>query len=925
MGKRHVPFIIVAVLVLGLSIQMSALGDRGDFGGEVTADTDPPTFGQDLTLGTGTTGDRFDFNITVGDDTGVVTVSVDYWFGPSGSKTNKAMSMVAGTQTNGEWWAAITMPSDTTTVMNYNFTAADAASNTNSTVATPVILLDNDNPVIVDTSPSAATTGDLFTFSANVNDNIGVDQVRVVYWYGASSTSPVDIPMIPVSTTGMGNGTYELAVTTRTDTVEPINYEIVAFDAFGNFDNTTGSVEMGDNDGPEFGADSSDLGATTGDMFHIAIIINDNVGVDMAFVNYWFGVGPMTNVSMDPGTLNAHGNGTYYYNMTIPGFSMDALSYNIAVNDTAGNWILSQDSVVAVVDNDPPELGFDTSHVKGEANFSFEVDAWDNIGIDHVNLTYYFDGSAPMTVTLDPVLTMLNGNGTHGNFTVAIPQGGRVILHYSFEALDVNGMRTSTEEEILDFSDVVPPEFGPDDTWDEVFKGLDFNFSITVKDDVDVGEVHVEYRFGSGAIENVTMFQDGDVWTLTVTAPRNPNGPLFYMFHANDTNDNWNSTDEASRVMLNKLPVVAEIPEVTVTEGTEEGVNITTYLSDENDPVSALEIGSDAPGVTVDGHSVMLLYDAWMDDHAIEVWVTDGEDTVYTNISVTVINVNDDPAITSTPPAEGMVNSQYTYQVYFDDEDPADTHTYRLDTYPAGMEVGTSGEVTWTPSEGQEGSHSVDLAFSDGSVEVHQTWTIEVAAEDVNHPPEFTGDPPLAVNAGNVYTYDADASDQDGDTLTYSLIDGPTGATIDEGTGEVSWTTVADKRDVTEDENFTVSVSDGELEVERTFTVTVTYPVDAAPSIEGTIPVVSLEKVGSVDLAAYMSDPDDPVESLIWRVEGGNDNLFNAAIDGNKLYIQPLKGAKGSATVQLILVDPWGKTDSYDLSVKVDRPDVDEE
>jgi hypothetical protein len=42
--------------------------------------------------------------------------------------------------------------------------------------------------------------------------------------------------------------------------------------------------------------------------------------------------------------------------------------------------------------------------------------------------------------------------------------------------------------------------------------------------------------------------------------------------------------------------------------------------------------------------------------------------------------------------------------------------------------------------------------------------------------------------SADVYAYDADAVDIDGDTLTYSLVSGPSGASIDPATGLVKWT-----------------------------------------------------------------------------------------------------------------------------------------
>ena len=64
-----------------------------------------------------------------------------------------------------------------------------------------------------------------------------------------------------------------------------------------------------------------------------------------------------------------------------------------------------------------------------------------------------------------------------------------------------------------------------------------------------------------------------------------------------------------------------------------------------------------------------------------------------------------------------------------------------------------------------------------------------VAAKAVNDAPKFTSSPVTRATAGQLYTYDVNAIDQDaGDKLTYSLILSPTGMTIDADTGLIQWT-----------------------------------------------------------------------------------------------------------------------------------------
>jgi len=68
------------------------------------------------------------------------------------------------------------------------------------------------------------------------------------------------------------------------------------------------------------------------------------------------------------------------------------------------------------------------------------------------------------------------------------------------------------------------------------------------------------------------------------------------------------------------------------------------------------------------------------------------------------------------------------------------------------------------------------------------------------------------------YTYDAEATDPDGDVLIFSLIAKPRGMSIGSSTGIISWTPTTNQIGLN---NVTVSVSDGSLTAEQSFDITV--------------------------------------------------------------------------------------------------------
>src|SRR5262249_51682384 len=75
-----------------------------------------------------------------------------------------------------------------------------------------------------------------------------------------------------------------------------------------------------------------------------------------------------------------------------------------------------------------------------------------------------------------------------------------------------------------------------------------------------------------------------------------------------------------------------------------------------------------------------------------------------------------------------------------------------------------------------------------------QQFVLSVIQDLPNQPPVFTSTPVTQAYVNTPYTYQAAATDADQDALSYSLIYGPAGMTVDAGTGLVQWTPTADQR-----------------------------------------------------------------------------------------------------------------------------------
>lgn len=178
----------------------------------------------------------------------------------------------------------------------------------------------------------------------------------------------------------------------------------------------------------------------------------------------------------------------------------------------------------------------------------------------------------------------------------------------------------------------------------------------------------------------------------------------------------------------------------------------------------------------------------------VEVLVSDssgGEATQAFVLTVGDVSSNPNaPTLLGSPGSTGVVGQLYFYQPIASDPDPGDTLTFSLGVEPGGVNLDIdSGRVTWIPDGSQVGTQSLQLLVSDGQGgQASQSWTVEVAATAVNQPPVIQSTPPLIAQVGMTYSYAMAAVDPDLESVTYGLVNGPAGMSVDPVTGLVTWT-----------------------------------------------------------------------------------------------------------------------------------------
>jgi len=893
----------------------------------VISDNDAPEI-NDTASGPPTTGDQITFWANVTDNTAVDTVDLYYWFGLADDSIKVSMIPVNITASgNGTYVCNITVPSSASNLFHYYIQAVDVFTNWYSSTHWNIIVGDNDPPwLLFDDTDDNATTGDPLKFGINVSDNIDIQSIWVIYQHGSDLANRTNASMTALVTSGLGNGTYTYEFDVPHNSTSPIFYHFEVSDSAGNWNRTSKvRVEVTDNDAPVIVQDLSDTLPTTGDPFQFKVEVTDNIQVMRVYVGYIVDINKdLTILNMTEDQVTPGGNGTYVAFINIPLSTLPRspyLGFNIVVLDPSMNRAFTTWQQINITDNDPVILGVDltdTTATTGDP-FHFGIHAHDWVGISVVEVVYWFDGQgsvANVTMEEGPRMTRI-----HDGLT--IPGNSTASLHYYFQAWDVSGNWNRTIERVVTVLDNDGSTFGTDDTDQSPVKGKTIEFSIYVLDNIGVDEVYVVYRFGNDAENNDTMIA-GNPFTLAVAVPRNPKTPIHYRFVALDLYGNWAETEEGQVDPVN-APPRCDYDEVwVIIEDEETRLDLTAYLTDDNDPVSVLTLSETAQNVTVEGLILVGNYNIWVPDHSFQLTLTDGESASQYTIAISIVNANDAPVFHDKPPNTAQVWTLYSYTPAFFDEDPDDTHTLLLVDKPVGMTIDGDGIIRWTPQRSQHDWNDVLVSLSDGTATVYREWSILVTvpvSEPNNREPLLLNKSREHATAGELYTWQIDMEDPDGDTIRYHLIEAPEGATLDNGTGLLQWTPPYPTEPGSHMDTFRIEATDGVNTVPIEFTVRTRFPVNQAPSIVGTIPDVRTDKRYVMDLSPYTDDPDDPAINLTWSIAGEHDTLFSASIVDGKLVIDPVKGAKGSDTIALVLKDPSGATDDQEIEVRVGSTD----
>ncbi len=440
-----------------------------------------------------------------------------------------------------------------------------------------------------------------------------------------------------------------------------------------------------------------------------------------------------------------------------------------------------------------------------------------------------------------------------------------------------------------------------------------------------------------------SLQDNGDSVTLRWTPGAGDVGGTSITLRVEDTRGGVDTVTFAVTVKnVNDAPILAVPADDTVAEGGSYSDTLEAFDADVplGDVLTFSVVSGAPPGFALNGStgvmSLTTINDAQVGVHEITVRVTDNDgetdDAVFT---LTITNVEEDPTLTAIPNLSTNEDALFTRTAVANDPDPGASITFSLDTAPAGMTINAStGAISWTPVDADVGVHSVVVRATDDTARF-DTEDFSLTVTNTNDAPAFTSVPVTVATEESPYTYTATATDDDldsGDTLTFSAVTLPSWLNFNTATRVLSGT--PDDADVGS-HSVTLRVSDGTVNVDQSFTVTVA-PINDAPTLDtigpfstGGAPIAFVVDEGqTLSFSVVGSDVDDVV-GLTYTHSVILDSVVDATTNATSgaFTFTPTFDEAGEYTFEFSITDPDGAFDTEIVTITVNdvnrRPDFD--
>jgi hypothetical protein len=343
---------------------------------------------------------------------------------------------------------------------------------------------------------------------------------------------------------------------------------------------------------------------------------------------------------------------------------------------------------------------------------------------------------------------------------------------------------------------------------------------------VNAGGTYVEP--GATATDNL----DGDLTSSIVidASAVNTSIPGDYLVTYNVSDVAGNAATQVTRtVHVNGVPT-ANDQSVSTPEDTALPITLTASDTD-GDTLTFSVVMGPAHG-SLSGTAPNLTYTPAANYNGPDTFtfkVNDGTvDSNTATVSITVTPVNDPPV--ANPQSVTTPEDTATAITLTASDVDGDTLTYSVVAGPAhGVLSGTAPNLTYTPAANYNGPDSFTFKANDGTVDSNIA-TISITITPVNDAPVANAQS-VTTNQNVAIPITLTATDVDGDTLTYSVVTGPTHGSLSGTAPNVTYTPASNYHGP---DGFTFKANDGTVDSN---TAMVSITVNGLPQIEVEQPV----------------------------------------------------------------------------------------
>ena len=372
-------------------------------------------------------------------------------------------------------------------------------------------------------------------------------------------------------------------------------------------------------------------------------------------------------------------------------------------------------------------------------------------------------------------------------------------------------------------------------------------------------------------------------------------------FTANDGFNGEATLDVAISVTnLNRDPVFGAVNPPAFKENTENSFNLTATDADGD----SITYTCDAlpTGASLDSGSGLFTWKPGYSDSGTKTIVFKASDTneglVTKAVSIVVNDSNQDPVFTIPTSRSVQATNKLKFLVTAEDPDN-DQVTITCDDKPADAAFdGNTNSFAWIPESGTSGTYTAKFTAKD-SKGAATSLTVSIYVDMDDQPPTFTPVVVDAVKENETVSFIAKATDPEGKAVSYSLTEYPAGATINAGTGQVTWKTDYDDAG---GNRFVVSASDGSLSATLTVDVVVNnVNRDPEVSVSGNLaPIYS----DGLNLTVLKSDPDGDAVDIKNILNLPNGAVFDA--NTGLITWKPERDMLGDYKITLVATDGFG-------------------